>query len=958
MATTQLGNVLHHLRQLVVEESAQGLSDGQLLDHFARRQDPAAFAALMQRHGRLVLGVCRRVLGHEQDAEDAFQATFLVLARHAAAVRKGNAVAGWLHGVAYRTAMKAKRAAARRRAHEKQAPPPRPSATSESSCRELQAALDEEVQRLPDKYRAPFVLCALESKSMADAAGRLGWKPGTVSGRLSRARKLLLERLARRGIALSAALTAAALAAETATAALPERLAGATLAFVLRLGAAGPIPPGVATLARAVSRSLFAAKAKGVAGVLLAGCLIAAGAGALARPEGARPDEGAAPAAVSSARPDRPEAPPARLDRFGDPLPPGALVRLGTVRFLHGRSIGRVRYSPDGKVLVSSDGAARRFWDAATGRELPGRGAERAALLLTVGNKLMAAVADGDGTLLRDVTAGKDLRRLPIKDVVALSTDGNTLAAYGRDRTDGQDRPVLRVHDLKAGKVRQTVPLQPGWRLDALVLSADGTTLILPGTDNRSFEVWDLTTGTQRAPFGPRKDRPLSWAVSADGKTLATVMVEPAMRVYLWDTRTGKELPRLPNQPEPGSGKQVLAVALSPDGRRLATACLDHTVRVWDLAARKEVGQVPGINPRGFHTAFSSEAAFSPDGKRLALASGGRVLVRDVATGQPCHDFPDQGVSGVVAFAPDGKTLATGGDAVRLWDPLTGRLKARLTGQPGESYGLAFSPDGRLLASASRDLSIGLWQVGTGREVRQLGRLEGRPWAMHGLHFLGDGKTVAALNVAERAVQVWDVATGKEVRCLRAPGEEIRDVAFFPDGNTIVTKIRDKQGRDEKGFRLWDLAAGNEIPQHRPFPDDVACMAVSPDGKVLALGRGGVNPTEALYGSVSLWDPAEGREVCRLPARQVGPYQAPDWVQTLAFSPDGRAVAAGYSDGAVRLWEVASGKERARFKGHRGVVLRVAFSPDGSLLASGGGDQLVLVWDLTGRAARGGQAGR
>src|SRR5262249_11468944 len=160
------------------------------------------------------------VLRHQQDCEDAFQATFLVLARQAASVRKPEALPSWLHGVAYRVAMKAKRSAARRRAHERQAhPPSQTPALSESALPHLQAALDEEVQAPPDPLRVPFVLCCLEGKDPACAAGLLGWKVTTLHTRLSRARRELLRRLARRGVSLSAALCAATLSREAASAA-------------------------------------------------------------------------------------------------------------------------------------------------------------------------------------------------------------------------------------------------------------------------------------------------------------------------------------------------------------------------------------------------------------------------------------------------------------------------------------------------------------------------------------------------------------------------------------------------------------------------------------------------------------------------------------------------------------------------------------------------------------------
>src|SRR5262249_17264122 len=169
-----------------------------LLARFLADREESAFAALMRRHGRTVWGVCCRVLGHEQDAEDAFQATFLVLARKAGSIRHSQAVGARLHGAAYRIAMKAKGDAAIRRKHEMQ--PPGADASGSVACnislREGMAILDDEVQRLGVKHRAVFVACCLEGKTMAEAARDLGWKEGTVSGTLARAKERLRHRLA------------------------------------------------------------------------------------------------------------------------------------------------------------------------------------------------------------------------------------------------------------------------------------------------------------------------------------------------------------------------------------------------------------------------------------------------------------------------------------------------------------------------------------------------------------------------------------------------------------------------------------------------------------------------------------------------------------------------------------------------------------------------------------------
>ncbi len=299
MATAQSGTLLRHIQRLTASRCVEQWTDRQLLDHFAARHDEAAFAALVSRHGPMVLRVCRRVLHHEQDAEDAFQATFLVLARNNKSICKRDTVANWLYGVAYRTAMKAKRSAARRRNHEAEVPAVASQAESSPTWNDVQAVLDEEIQRLPACFRQAFVLCVLQGKSGPEAALELGCKEGTVKSRLNRARGELRQRLARRGIQLTALLAGLSIAERAGRAALPAALARLTIQSGLLVAAgepaAGLIPSNVAALAAGVSRAMFLTKAKIATAVLLVLGLVLAGASVLTRQALAAPPEVAKP---------------------------------------------------------------------------------------------------------------------------------------------------------------------------------------------------------------------------------------------------------------------------------------------------------------------------------------------------------------------------------------------------------------------------------------------------------------------------------------------------------------------------------------------------------------------------------------------------------------------------------------------------------------------------------------
>src|SRR5258708_24734633 len=224
--------LLQYVRRLVI--ASPGDSDAALLGRFISARDERAFTALVDRHGALVLHVCQRILGDVHDAEDAFQAVFLVLARKAAAVQPREALAAWLHGVAGRVALKALAARARqvREAQSPTARPadPRPDPLSELSGRELVKIIDEELQRLPKVYRLPTILCCLQGRSLEEAARQLGWTRGSVKGRLERGRARLHERLLRRDLTLPAVLAAA----EVSRAAAPTATVGGLIARTVR----------------------------------------------------------------------------------------------------------------------------------------------------------------------------------------------------------------------------------------------------------------------------------------------------------------------------------------------------------------------------------------------------------------------------------------------------------------------------------------------------------------------------------------------------------------------------------------------------------------------------------------------------------------------------------------------------------------------------------------------------
>jgi WD40 repeat protein len=501
---------------------------------------------------------------------------------------------------------------------------------------------------------------------------------------------------------------------------------------------------------------------------------------------------------------------------------------------------------------------------------------------------------------------------------VAVSRDGKKIVSGGKDG-------LVKIWDTDGGSELLTFPGRE-YNVTKVAFAAEGEQIISKSNRESIVRIRDALNGKLLATIPI--DRLIEMVTNSEGSLLATT--HPDHSVQMWDQRNGKRLMRLV-----GHHRNLRALAMSGDGKRVACADSGATIKIWDALRGTELITLAGPK-RGI-----SCLALNQDGTRIVGGcSHHSIHLWNAQTGREMFEITGNfGFIRSLSFSPDGRHVLCGGDdgAVHVWDAVSGEAIISLNGNFGGVKSITFSPKGTPLVTGHSSGKIVLWRALEGTEFRKLSA----PDVINCVTLSPDGTLVASAN-RNRTVTVWDIKTGKKLwnlkEHLHTPGlamstlNKVNAVAFSADSSRIVS------GAFDRTLKVWDITSGSELITLTGHRSSVNSVAVSRNGDLIVSGSSDM--------TVKVWDAKNGTELNTFPGHE-------GVVTSVAISLDGKRVASGGEDATVRVWELATGVELLTLTGHRSMkagwrsksVNSVAFSPDGTRIASGSHDQTVKIWD-------------
>jgi len=701
----------------------------------------------------------------------------------------------------------------------------------------------------------------------------------------------------------------------------------------------------------------------------------------------------------TSSLPAKTEATPL-LDAYGDPLPPSAFLRLGTIRFRPDAQVVAMAWSSDGKSLATGSqvpaiGVKGQIWDAATGREtlaFDNPVGNLGGMALSPDNKLVA-FGDAGGALTlfelatgRQVSVGPKLKAKGAKGggivgPLHFGPDGNNLYSIDRGNQivvlDTQTFQVRRT--IATGNVTMKAKMKLAFNRDMVWAWPHNTDRIVALVDSgTAIRLIDVLEGKQLHALA-HGSQVKALCLSPDGDMLATGGLEDA--IHVWEVATGKRVRDLQ-----GHGGGINALSWSPDGKYLASAGADKTMRLWEVgtAAAKKMGSgtvvrstlraVPATVPDPIflaaevlkidHPRTIHFLEFSPDSKKLAYCDFASLRICDVATGKDVANYDEHvGAVEYMAALDNGTFLTSAADSVRIWDLKTGKMLNQVLSGHSPLEAAAVSPDGKWLATQGKERMIRLLELPSGKLVNEIEWPKGS--VNPAFAFSPDGKRLAG--VGSGRTWIFEIPGGEQFYEFKNPKGPMRALAMSPDGKICCTSAA-----SGGVVYVWDVATGKQMGRlttpplqkvlPKGLPDSLPKLVFCPDGKLVAAA------CDDGTGTVCLWDISKGSLVRRMQEQQDGMmvrFRVND-VAVLAFSYDGRTMATaggamanpgGFvvnpgADRDVLLWEVATGMKRAVLQGHQSKVTALAFLPDSMTVIAGAADGTALCWDVGGRAAK------